>query len=251
MRFALRTLMASPLPADSQLHPNLRVLIAEDDPEVAQSLHLYLQLLSCRVDLAPDGSQALERAIKGDYDVIVLDLSLPSMDGLAVCKSVRQHQVFTPILILTARGSDGDKAIGLNAGADDYMTKPFSPLELQARLHALMRRASYFSRQQRAASRIEVDDLAIDVDQRTVAVAERRVALTAREFDLLAALARHPGRVYTREQLLDLVWGYGHDGYGHTVNSHVNRLRAKIEDDPANPRYILTVWSIGYKFRER
>ena len=228
---------------------NLRVLVVEDDPEVAQALHLYLQLLSWRVDLAADGSQALERAVSGRYDVIVLDLSLPRLDGLAVCKAVRKQQVFTPILVLTARASEGDKVIGLNAGADDYMTKPFSPLELQARLNALLRRASDYPALLRAATRLEFGDLVIEVDQRTVALRGRSVELTAREFDLLLTLARHPGRVHTREQLLDAVWGYTHDGYGHTVNSHINRLRAKIERDPANPDYVLTVWSVGYKFR--
>ena len=228
---------------------NLRVLVVEDDPEVAQALHLYLQLLSWRVDLAADGSQALERAVSGRYDVIVLDLSLPCLDGLAVCKAVRKQQVFTPILVLTARASEGDKVIGLNAGADDYMTKPFSPLELQARLNALLRRANDYPALLRAATRLESGDLVIEVDQRTVALRGQSVELTAREFDLLLTLARHPGRVYTREQLLDAVWGYTHDGYGHTVNSHINRLRAKIERDPTNPDYVLTVWSVGYKFR--
>ena len=242
--------MAFPAASQQPRLTNLRVLVAEDDPEVAQSLDLYLQLLDCRVDIARDGSQAVERAVNGEYDLIVLDLTLPRMDGLTVCRTVRKQQVFTPILVLTARASEGDKVIGLDAGADDYMTKPFSPLELQARLNALSRRSLGYQGQQRAATRLEFGDLVIEVDHRVVTLHGRRVDLTAREFDLLLALARNPGRVHTRERLLDAVWGYTHDGYGHTVNSHINRLRAKIEPAPASPEYVLTVWGVGYKFRE-
>jgi DNA-binding response OmpR family regulator len=226
----------------------LRVLVAEDDAGVAESLDLYLQLFSCRVDVASDGSEALKRAVSGHYDLILLDLSLPTMDGLLVCKAVRQQQVFTPILMLTARASEGDKVIGLGAGADDYMTKPFSSLELQARLSALLRRSTVY--RERREARLEFGELAIDIDRRSVTVAGRDVNLTAREFDLLLALARHPGRVYNRAQLLDAVWGYAHDGYGHTVNSHINRLRAKLETDPMTPVYVLTVRGVGYRFRD-
>jgi two-component system OmpR family response regulator len=226
---------------------NLRVLVAEDDPEVAQSLELYLQLFGCRVDVAADGSIALERAVKGGYDLILLDLTLPRVDGLALCKTVRQQQVFTPILILTARASESDKVLGLGAGADDYMTKPFSSLELQARLSALMRRSIDYH--QPKETRLDLGAMRIDVERRTVTLAGHPIGLTAREFDLLFALARQPGRVYTREQLLDAVWGYSHDGYSHTVNSHINRLRAKIESDPAHPEYVLTARGVGYRFR--
>lgn len=242
--------MASLADADGSLLCNVRVLLVEDDPEVAQAIHLYLQLLRCRVDLAPDGAEAMRRAIDGGYDVIVLDLSLPLLDGLSVCRTLRRRQVFTPVLMLTARASEGDRVMGLDAGADDYLTKPFSPLELQARLNALTRRADKYSAEKSRGPTLEFCDLVIDIERRTVTRQEQPVQLTAREFDLLAALARHPGRVYTREQLLDIVWGYSHDGYGHTVNSHVNRLRAKIEHDPADPQYVLTVWSVGYKFRD-
>jgi DNA-binding response OmpR family regulator len=226
---------------------NLRVLVAEDDPQVAQSLELYLQLFGCRVDVAADGSIALEQAVKGGYDLILLDLTLPRVDGLAVCKTVRQQQVFTPILMLTARASESDKVLGLSAGADDYMTKPFSSLELQARLSALMRRSVDYH--QRNKTRLELGAMSIDGERRTVTLAGHPIDLTAREFDLLFALARQPGRVYTREQLLDAVWGYAHDGYHHTVNSHINRLRAKIESDPAHPEYVLTARGVGYRFR--
>ena len=243
--------MASPQVAASPALTNVRVLIAEDDPEVAQSLDLFLQLLSCRVDIASDGSQALDRAVRGNYDLIVLDVSLPVFDGLAVCKTIRRREIFTPILMLTARASEGDKVIGLNSGADDYLTKPFSPIELHARLNALVRRARHFPGKQSSGSCLEFEGLTIDIERRLVTLQDRPVDLTAKEFDLLVVMARHPGRVFTREQLLDAVWGYGHDGYGHTVNSHVNRLRAKLEADPAHPRYIVTVWSVGYRFCER
>lgn len=224
------------------------MLLVEDDTEVAQGISLCLELLSCAVEHAPDGPQAVTRALSASYDVIMLDLSLPLMDGLAVCRTLRQQQVFTPILMLTARASDRDKVIGLEAGADDYLTKPFSPPELQARLHALWRRANGYAATRRSAPPLRFGDLRIDEEKRCVLLGDRAVALTAREFDLLIALARHPGRVYTREQLLDIVWGYSHDGYSHTVNSHVNRLRAKIERDPSRPQYVQTVWSVGYKF---
>lgn len=241
--------MAYPSLSNSSRLSNIRVLVAEDDPEVAQSLDLYLQLFSCQVEIASCGSQALQRAVQGGFDVIVLDLGLPGIDGLSVCQAVRRQRVLTPILMLTARASEGDRVIGLDAGADDYMTKPFSSLELQARLNALMRRSRDYGEPR--AARLVFDDLIIDTDQRSVTKAGVRIELTAREFDLLLVLARHPGRVHTREQLLDAVWCYSHDGYGHTVNSHINRLRAKIEDQPSAPKYVLTVWSVGYKFRDR
>jgi len=226
-----------------------RVLLAEDDAAIAESLELYLQLFSCRVDIAFNGPDALQQAVTGRYDLILLDLTLPGMDGLLVCQAIRRQQVFTPILMLTARASEADKVVGLGAGADDYMTKPFSSLELQARLSALLRRSLEYQAQQE--TQMTFGALEIAVDRRAVTVAGRDVNLTAREFDLLLALAKHPGRVYSRAQLLDAVWGYAHDGYGHTVNSHINRLRAKLESDPNNPAYVLTVRGVGYRFCDR
>jgi two-component system, OmpR family, alkaline phosphatase synthesis response regulator PhoP len=236
------TLNSSPL-------TQTRILVAEDDPAVAESLNLYLQLFSCEVDIASDGCEALERAVAGRYDLIVLDLSLPKMDGLLVCQAIRRQQVLTPILMLTARASEGDKVVGLGAGADDYMTKPFSSIELQARLSALLRRSVEYRGQ--PETRLEFGELVIAVDRRAVRVGNRDVNLTAKEFDLLVALARYPGRVYSRAQLLDGVWGYAHNGYEHTVNSHINRLRAKLEANPMSPAYVLTVRGVGYRFREQ
>jgi DNA-binding response OmpR family regulator len=240
--------MGSGANVESSRLTNLRVLVAEDDAEVAESLDLYLQLFGCNVDIAVDGQQALQRAIKGSYDLILLDVNLPFMDGLLVCRSLRQQQVFTPILMLSARASESDKVTGLTVGADDYLTKPFSSLELQARISALIRRSSHY--RDGRESRLAFGELAIGVEGRVVTRAGQPVDLTAKEFDLLLELARHPGRVRTRAQLLDTVWGYAHDGYGHTVDSHINRLRAKIESDPAKPAYVLTVRGAGYRFRE-
>ena len=232
---------AAPLP---------RLLIAEDDPEIACVLDLHLTGLPCSVDVTDDGARALARAIEGGYDAIILDLSLPSLDGLAVCRSVRQQHVFTPILILTARADEVDRVVGLEAGADDYMVKPFSIAELQARLRALLRRSTSYAANA-GSPELQFGDLTINAHRRAVTCRGDHVDLTAKEFDLLLHLARHPGRVYTREQLLDAVWGYSHAGYGHTVNSHINRLRAKLERDPNVPEFVLTVWSVGYKFRDR
>lgn len=240
--------MGSPAGLEHSSLTNLRVLVAEDDADVAEALDLYLRLFSWKVDVAMDGRQALALAVEGSYDLIVLDLNLPSMDGLSVCKAVRQQHVFTPILMLTARASESDKVTGLGVGADDYMTKPFSSLELQARISALTRRSSTYRGHQE--SRLAIGDLTIAVDRRVVTRSGEPIDLTAKEFDLLLELARHPGRVRTRAQLLDTVWGYAHDGYGHTVDSHVNRLRAKIETDPMKPAYVLTVRGVGYRFRE-
>lgn len=190
--------------------------------------------------------------MRGGYDAIVLDIMLPRLDGLALCQAIRQQKIHTPILMLTARSTEVDRVIGLELGADDYLTKPFSIRELQARVKALFRRVDSYSARSGVSQRavLKVDDLVIDIDQRRVSLAGVPVTLTAKEFDLLLCFAQHPGRVYTREKLLDAVWGYSHNGYGHTVNSHINRLRSKIERDPSNPRLVLTVWSVGYKFRD-
>lgn len=177
---------------------------------------------------------------------------LPGMEGLEVCRRLRAKPPYTPILMLTAKSSELDRVLGLEVGADDYLTKPFSIRELVARVKALFRRVEAIGTQGSPGPQktIRAGDLIIDVEKRKVMLESKQADLTAKEFDLLLQFAQHPGRVYTRSQLLDLVWGYAHDGYEHTVNSHINRLRAKIEEDPARPRYILTVWGVGYKFAE-
>ena len=225
-------------------------LVVEDDTDIAHLLDVNLRELCGHIDVVHDGVQGLARAMAHAYDLIILDLRLPHMDGLELCRRLREQTNYTPILMLTAKSSELDRVLGLELGADDYLTKPFSLLELAARVRAILRRAELARAPVAPVTpqRIHNGALAIDLDTREVSLAGHAVALTAREFDLLAHFAAHPGRVYTRAQLLDAVWGHAHDGYEHTVNSHINRLRAKIESNPAKPDYVRTVWGVGYKF---
>ena len=228
-----------------------RILVVEDDPDISHLLEIHLRDSAFEVDIANNGIDGLERACARDYRLVVLDLMLPGLDGLEVCRRLRERRPDVPVLMLTAKSSELERVLGLELGADDYLTKPFSILELQARVKAILRRVERATRTSAIdAERIEVDRLAIDVAGRGVWRDGVPVELTAREFDLLHFFARHPGRVFSRAQLLDRVWGYGHDGYEHTVNSHINRLRKKIEPDPARPRYVETVWGVGYRFRD-
>jgi DNA-binding response OmpR family regulator len=228
------------------------ILIIEDDPSIARLVHLHLTDAGYRVEVAGDGRSGLERAEQIAFDLLILDVMLPRMDGLEVCRRIRERPGYVPILMLTARSTEGNRVAGLDLGADDYLTKPFSIRELVARANALVRRSEALAAPSAAPSDevIEAGDLRIDTGRRSVSIAGRPVNLTAREFDLLTHFARHPGRVFTRIQLLDQVWGYTYEGYEHTVNSHINRLRAKIERDPAQPEYVLTVWGVGYRFMD-
>ena len=229
-----------------------KVLVVEDNPDIAKLVSLHLKDLDCEVALAADGLRGLEEARSQRYDLIILDLMLPGMEGLEVCRRLRGETDYTPILMLTAKSSEVDRVVGLEIGADDYLTKPFSIGELIARVKAIFRRVDALgSGREEAPRRLNRGAMTIDVEKRTVTVAGRVVDLTAKEFDLLLQFAEHPGRVYSRQQLLDLVWGTGHMGYEHTVNSHINRLRGKIETDPAAPEYVLTVWGVGYKFSDQ
>jgi DNA-binding response OmpR family regulator len=228
-----------------------RILIIEDNADLAQLLSMHLRDLSYDVDTAADGPSGLAQAGSAAYDLIILDLMLPGMDGIEVCRRIRERPPYVPIVMLTARSSETDRVVGLEVGADDYVTKPFSIRELLARVKAIFRRVEQTGQAGRPeAGRIEAGDLVIDPGRRAVFLNGASLELTAKEFDLLLYFAGRPGRVFTRSQLLDAVWGYGHEGYEHTVNSHINRLRAKIEKDPARPRYVLTVWGVGYKFAE-
>lgn len=228
------------------------ILVIEDDRDIARLVELHLRDMGCEVRLAHDGRAGLEQALTKPYDLVILDLMLPGIDGLELCRQLRAGPAYIPILMLTAKSSELDRVLGLEVGADDYLTKPFSIRELVARVKALFRRAQAMGAAGRDQDQktIRAGDIVIDVEKRKVTIQGTPAELTAREFDLLLQFAQHPGRVYTRSQLLDQVWGYGHDGYEHTVNSHINRLRAKIEKDPAHPRYLLTVWGIGYKFAD-
>ena len=228
-----------------------RILVVEDELEIARLVSLHLEDAGYRVEVAADGMEALRQAMVPHWDLIVLDLALPGIDGLEICRRLRGVSDMTPILMLTARSSEIDRVVGLEIGADDYMTKPFSVRELVARVKAILRRVEAMTgERERDEEVLELGELRVDLPKRRVDLGGEEVQLTAKEFDLLVHFARHPGRVYSRADLLDQVWGYGHEGYEHTVNSHINRLRGKLERDPANPRLILTVWGIGYKFRE-
>ena len=228
------------------------ILVIEDDRDIARLIELHLHDQGYDVQCVHDGELGLKQALSQSYDLIVLDLMLPGMEGLEVCRQVRTKPNYTPILMLTAKSTELDRVLGLEIGADDYLTKPFSIRELLARVKALFRRLEALGAQPIPdnLNLIQTGDLKIEIEKRKVSLSGNAIDLTAKEFDLLLQFARHPGRVYTRAQLLDLVWGYSHEGYEHTVNSHINRLRAKIERDSSRPRYILTVWGIGYSFSE-
>jgi DNA-binding response OmpR family regulator len=228
------------------------VLVIEDDRDIARLLELHLKDEGYSVTVVPDGEAGLRKALSKSYDIVILDLILPGMDGLEVCRRIRSGPDYMPVLMLTAKSTDVDRILGLEMGADDYLTKPFNVRELLARVRALFRRVEAIRKKDSSAPQkvIRAGDLAIDPEKRKVTVQGKPVHLTAREFELLLEFARHPGRVYTRAQLLDKVWGYSYQGYEHTVNSHINRLREKIEEDPARPRHILTVWGVGYQFAE-
>jgi DNA-binding response OmpR family regulator len=227
-----------------------RILVIEDNADIARLVMVNLRSKQLQVDHAADGGAGLDMARTGKYDLLILDLMLPQVDGLDICRTLRNEQLFTPVLMLTARTSELDRVLGLEVGADDYLTKPFSVPELVARVNAMLRRAwQYQSAPDRQdAAPLCFGALCIDPDRRLVTINGRNIELTAREFDLLWHFASHPERVFSRGQLLDSVWGYGHAGYEHTVNSHINRLRAKIETDPARPCYVITVWGVGYRF---
>ena len=227
-----------------------KILIIEDNRDLAHLLESHLKDLAFQVDLSFDGIAGLTKADSNNYDLVILDLMLPGLDGIEICQRLRRKSSYVPILMLTAKSSEMDRVVGLEVGADDYVTKPFSIRELLARVKAIFRRVDELtdgSREELSAV-IRTGDLVIDPIKRSAHIADRTVDLTAKEFDLLLHFARNPGKVYTRSQLLDIVWGYGHEGYEHTVNSHINRLRSKIEEDPAHPVYVLTVWGVGYKF---
>jgi DNA-binding response OmpR family regulator len=224
------------------------ILVVEDDKDIAGLVSLHLRDSGHDVTVVHDGSDGLDEALSGRYELLVLDLMLPNVDGLELCRYVRAKKPDVLILMLTAKSAEIDRVLGLEIGADDYLTKPFSIREVQARVKALLRRKEKVSSSPDVSSHLMVGELSIDFDKHEVKLGGETVNLTAKEFDLLAQFAKHPGKVYTRTQLLDLVWGSGYEGFEHTVNSHINRLRAKVERDPAEPTFIQTVWGVGYKF---
>lgn len=225
-----------------------RVLIVEDDPHIAELLRMHLHDEGFSVVHADDGHKGVSELGRGNWDALILDLMLPGIDGLEICRRARAMTRYTPIIIISARASEVHRILGLELGADDYLAKPFSVLELVARVRALLRRTEAMARDARVESgRLDIGKLSIDPLERRVQVKGKSIELTPREFDLLYFFARHPGRVFSRLELLNQVWGYQHDGYEHTVNTHINRLRIKVEVNAADPRSILTVWGRGYK----
>ncbi|HAT1575550.1 TPA: response regulator transcription factor [Raoultella ornithinolytica] len=226
-----------------------KILLVEDDDDIAALLRLNLQDEGYQIVHEADGAQALVQLDKGGWDAAILDLMLPNVDGLEICRRIRQMTRYLPVIIISARSSETHRVLGLEMGADDYLAKPFSVIELVARVKALFRRQEAMGLNLLMDSgRIDCHGLSIDPLSREIRLHGEPVDLTPREFDLLYYFARHPGEVFSRLALLDHVWGYQHEGYEHTVNTHINRLRSKIERDPTEPEIILTVWGKGYKF---
>ena len=232
-----------------------RILLVEDEQDIAELVSLHLGDLCDEFVVASDGYEGMRLATSETWSLVILDLCLPGPDGLEICRAIRRDGAYQPILMLTSKSAELDRVLGLETGADDYLTKPFSVLELVARVRAIFRRIeNLLQSAQPAADRsrnVSAGNLTIDPTRREVTLGSRQIDLTAREFDLLDYFARNPGRVFRRADLLDKVWGYGHEGYEHTVNSNINRLRAKIESNPSKPEMIVTVWGVGYKFSSR
>jgi two-component system alkaline phosphatase synthesis response regulator PhoP len=227
-----------------------KVLVIEDDKSIVDLLEIHLKDLNCDVTTTLDGAEGLRKATSETFDLIVLDIMLPNVNGLDICKEVRKRDIYTPVLMLTSKSEEVDKVIGLEVGADDYLTKPFSIREFIARAKAILRRVEAIQKEIGSDADIQAGEISIEASKRKVALNGERIELTPKEFDLLHLLASHPGKTYTREQLLNILWGYQYNGYEHTVNSHINRLRSKIEPDISKPKYILTSWGIGYRFNE-
>jgi two-component system alkaline phosphatase synthesis response regulator PhoP len=228
------------------------VLVIEDDPHIVSLLSIHLNDLSLQVDTSLNGIDGLNLAISNPYDLIILDVMLPGMDGIQICQRLRALEFHTPILMLTAKSEEFDKVMGLESGADDYLTKPFGVREFNARVKAILRRSVMREKSMRSDNRdtIQFNELKIIKSKFKVLVKDEKIQLTPKEFELLKLLAENPGITFSRDQLLEQVWGYEFNGYEHTVNSHINRLRAKIEPDINNPIYVLTTWGTGYRFTD-
>ena len=227
-----------------------KILLIEDDQQILELLDINLKDISCESVKASQGHDGLYYALSNKFDLIVLDIMLPDINGLEICKRIRAEKNMTPILMLTARSEEIDKVVGLETGADDYLTKPFSIRELIARVKAILRRTEINGAKLLPDSVITYGSLSVYPLKRKVTLNEVKVELTPKEFDLLYLLITNPGRSYSRESLLNSIWGYEFQGYEHTVNSHINRLRAKIEADVSHPKFILTSWGVGYRFTD-
>ncbi len=225
-----------------------KVLVVDDEKLIVKGLRFALEQDDMEVDTAYDGEEAVEKAREGNYDIILLDLMLPKLDGMQACQQIREFSD-VPIIMLTAKGDDMDKILGLEYGADDYITKPFNILEVKARIKAIIRRTAGRSGQEQRDRIVQVGELVLDCDARRVQVSGREVNLTAKEFDVLELLVLNPNKVYSRENLLNLVWGYEYPGDVRTVDVHIRRLREKIEENPSDPKYVHTKWGVGYYFQ--
>ena len=230
-----------------------RILVVEDEPDIADLIRVNLAELGMPIVLKDNGKQGLETALQEEFSLLILDIMLPQVNGLDICRQVRERKPEQAIIMLTAKNSETDRVLGLELGADDYMTKPFSVRELQARVRSQLRKVSLMrsiadGKNNQSDAPLQIGHLTIDQKTHQVRLQEQELELTATEFDLLLHLASHPNQVFSRAQLLESVWGYHHSGYEHTVNSHINRLRAKIEQDATVPSIVQTVWGVGYKF---
>ncbi len=225
-----------------------RILVVDDEKLIVKGIRFSLEQDGMQVDCAYDGEEALRLARQNEYDVVLLDLMLPVYDGYEVCQRIREFSDM-PIIMLTAKSDDMDKILGLEYGADDYITKPFNILEVKARIKAIVRRSSKKAAQQEDSSRLKVGELTMDRESRRVFIGEREVNLTAKEFDLLELLLTNPGKVFSREKLLNIIWGYEYPGDVRTVDVHVRRLREKVEANPSDPKYVYTKWGVGYYYK--
>ena len=225
-----------------------RVLVVDDEKPIVKGIRFSLEQEGMEVSCAYDGEEALQKAKETEFDIILLDLMLPKLSGLEVCQQIREFSN-VPIIMLTAKGEDMDKIMGLEYGADDYMTKPFNILEVKARIKAILRRSQKSETEKTVRHSIEVEGLRMDCESRRVFVNDREVNLTAKEFDVLELLIFNPNKVYSRENLLNMVWGYEYPGDVRTVDVHIRRLREKIEANPSEPRYVHTKWGVGYYFQ--
>jgi len=230
-----------------------QVLIIEDDTEISNVVSINLESHGIKTEQVYDGLLGLKRAKSVEFDLIILDIMLPSLDGISICRKLREENYDTPILMLTAKIDEIDLVLSLELGADDYMKKPFSMRELLARVGALIRRSEKTVNKidEESQEKLQFGELLIDYTKHQVFIREKILNLTVKEFELLTLFAKNPGRVFSRSDLLNTIWGYNFEGYEHTVNTHINRLRNKLETDPSNPKYLLTVWGLGYKFSEQ
>jgi len=228
-----------------------KILIIEDDRDIADLLSIHMEDHGHSTTRIYDGKEGLLAGLEQEHELIILDLKLPGLDGLEICKKLRQEKVQTPVIMLTSRSEEIDKVLGLEIGADDYMTKPFSIRELQARVKTVLRRGRPVGGEPgEEVELVECENFHLNITKRMVMAYQKKVELSPKEFDMLVLLATHPGKTYSRSDLLNQVWGVDFEGFEHTVNSHINRLRSKIEKNMNEPEFILTTWGVGYKFKD-